>query len=107
ALRRAGGPERLGIHLHDPGPGVAALINSALDAGIRSFDAAIGGLGGCPFAPDAPGNCKVEDLVPQIEARGFATSIDASALPRIALTLGLALGRAPLAPRRLTEQAVS
>lgn len=105
AVKFAGGPQRLGLHLHDPGNGVAALVDIALDAGIRSFDGAIGGLGGCPFAPGSPGNCKVEQLVPQIEARGFDTGIDASALPRIALTLGLALGRSPRAPARLTEQA--
>lgn len=107
AVRYAGGPERLGIHLHDPGKGVGPLIDIALDAGIRSFDAAIGGLGGCPFAPGAPGNCKVEALVPQIEDRGFHTDIDLSAIPRIALTVGLALGHGALASRRLTEQAVS
>jgi hydroxymethylglutaryl-CoA lyase len=105
ALAFAGGPERLGIHLHDPGSGVANLVGIALDAGIRSFDAAIGGLGGCPFAPGAPGNCRVENLVPQVEARGFETGITTEALPRIALTLGLALGRGVEAPQRATEQA--
>lgn len=107
AVKFSGGPERLGIHLHDPGKGVEALVDIALDAGIRSFDGTLGGIGGCPFAPGAPGNCKVERLVPQIESRGFDTSIDSTALPRIALTLGLALGRSPRAPARLTEQAAS
>lgn len=107
AVRFAGGAERLGIHLHDPGTGVEPLVDIALEAGIRSFDGALGGIGGCPFAPGAPGNCKVERLVPQIEARGFNTGIDSTALPRIALTLGLALGRSPRAPARLTEQAAS
>lgn len=107
AVRFAGGPERLGIHLHDPGQGVETLVDIALDAGIRSFDGTLSGIGGCPFAPGAPGNCKIEHLVPQIEARGFNTGIDSTALPRIALTLGLALGRSPRAPARLTEQAAS
>jgi len=107
ALQCAGGPQRLGIHLHDPGKGVDLLIDIALDAGIRSFDAAIGGLGGCPFAPGAPGNCKVEALVPQIEGRGFDTKIDVPAIPRIALSVGLALGHGAPAPRRQTEQAAS
>lgn len=105
SIRFAGGPERLGIHLHDPGSGVETLIDIALDAGIRSFDGAIGGLGGCPFAPNAPGNCKIESLAPQIEARGFFTGIHCPDLPRIALTLGLALGRGQDAVRRVPTQA--
>ncbi|MGH2447448.1 MAG: hydroxymethylglutaryl-CoA lyase [Chloroflexota bacterium] len=100
SLSFAGGPEKLGIHLHDPGSGVGALVDIALDRGIRSFDAAIGGLGGCPFAPGAPGNAKAEELVPQLEARGFTTGIDSAMLPRIALTIGLALGRGAAAPAR-------
>lgn len=102
AIEYAGGPEHLGIHLHDRGTGVHALIEIALDLGIRSFEAAIGGLGGCPFAPGAPGNARVERLLPQIEGRGFHTGINASALPPIALTLGLALGRGEPAPIRIT-----
>lgn len=104
-VRFAGGPERLGIHLHDRGGGVEPLVDIALDVGIRSFEAAIGGLGGCPFAPGAPGNCRVEAMLPQLAARGLRTGINPAALPRIALTLGLALGRGAPAPVRAPEQA--
>lgn len=91
--RRFGGQARFGVHLHDRGAGVGEIVDIALNMGIRSFDAALGGLGGCPFAPGAPGNCKAEELVPLIEGRGFDTGIDPRQLPAIALTLGLGLGR--------------
>lgn len=101
--RRTRGPERLAIHLHDPGTGVAELVRVALAEGVRHFDVAIGGIGGCPFAPGAPGNAKAEEVVPVLEQAGFATGIDLQKLPQTALALGLALGRAPRAPERSTH----
>ncbi len=101
-VRHIGGPGRVGIHLHDPGSGVGTLCRIALDEGVRSFDVAVGGIGGCPFAPGAPGNARAEELVPVIERAGFATGIDVEKLPQIALALGLALGRSPVAPARTT-----
>lgn len=103
AVRQAGGPEHIGIHLHDPGPGVGALVRIALLEGIRRFDVALGGIGGCPFASGAPGNARVEEVVPTVERAGFATRIEVEKLPQIALALGLAIGRAPLAPERRTH----
>ncbi len=47
-----------------------------MEAGIRHFDASLGGLGGCPFAPGASGNIVTEDLVFMLESMGFATGID-------------------------------
>ena len=49
---------------------------AALNAGARSFDASLGGLGGCPYAPGATGNIVTEDLAFMLEAMGFATEID-------------------------------
>lgn len=86
-------PMLIGLHLHDSGTGLESLIDLALAAGIRRFDTAIGGLGGCPFAPGAPGNLKAEDLLPYLERHGFDTGIDYRKLPTIALTIGLALGK--------------
>lgn len=102
-LRHVGGPGRIGIHLHDPGTGVGELCRIALAEGVRHFDVAIGGIGGCPFAPGAPGNAKAEEVVPVLEQAGFATGVDVAKLPQITLALGLALGRAPLAPERRTH----
>jgi hydroxymethylglutaryl-CoA lyase len=51
-------------------------VLAALNAGARSFDASLGGLGGCPYAPGATGNIVTEDLAFMLEAMGFETGID-------------------------------
>jgi hydroxymethylglutaryl-CoA lyase len=67
---------RLCAHFHDTrGTGLATVL-AALDAGVRSFDASIGGLGGCPNSPGATGNIVMEDTVFMLEAMGLATGID-------------------------------
>jgi hydroxymethylglutaryl-CoA lyase len=79
-LAGAFGADRLAVHFHDTrGMGVA-LAFAALQAGIRRFDASIGGLGGCPFAPGASGNLATEDLVFMLEGAGYDTGIDFVAL---------------------------
>jgi hydroxymethylglutaryl-CoA lyase len=66
---------QLGAHFHDTrGMGVANAW-AALEAGVRRFDASVGGIGGCPFAPGAAGNLATEDLVLMAEQGGFATGI--------------------------------
>lgn len=71
------------IHLHDTrGMGVANAA-AALDNGARIIDASLGGLGGCPFAPDATGNVVFEDIVFLCETMGFATGIDIEALKSV------------------------
>lgn len=70
------------LHLHDTrGLGIACAL-AGLRMGVRNFDAAIGGLGGCPFAkhPGAPGNIATEELVFLCEEMGIATGIDLEAL---------------------------
>jgi len=63
-------------HFHDTrGLGLANVV-AALDAGVRSFDASLGGLGGCPFAPNATGNINTEDTVFLLEAEGLHTGVD-------------------------------
>ncbi|MCL5971841.1 MAG: hydroxymethylglutaryl-CoA lyase [Firmicutes bacterium] len=94
-------PGMLGLHLHEGAAvSILTIVQQALDMGLRVFDSAIAGLGGCPFAPGAKGNLKAERLIPYLEARGFATGIDSGQLPTIALTLGMALGDGPLVTRR-------
>ena len=69
-----------GIHLHNTrGLGLANVL-AGLEAGLTTFDASLGGLGGCPFAPGASGNIVTEDLVFMLEAMGLATRID---IPRL------------------------
>ncbi len=67
-------------HFHDTRALGMANAYAALEAGIRRFDASIGGLGGCPFAPGATGNIATEDLVMMLEMMGFATGIDVDKL---------------------------
>ena len=63
-------------HLHNTrGLGLANCL-AAYDAGVRTFDASQGGLGGCPYAPGASGNVVTEDLVFMFEAMGVATGVD-------------------------------
>ncbi|MEP5763716.1 MAG: hydroxymethylglutaryl-CoA lyase [Halieaceae bacterium] len=70
------GADRISCHFHDTrGMGVANVA-AALESGIRKFDASIGGLGGCPFAPGATGNVATEDVVLMLTQMGFATGID-------------------------------
>jgi hydroxymethylglutaryl-CoA lyase len=67
-------------HFHDTrGLGLANVV-AALDAGVRSFDSSLGGLGGCPFAPNATGNINTEDTVFLLESEGLRTGIDIGAL---------------------------
>jgi hydroxymethylglutaryl-CoA lyase len=87
------GADRLGLHLHDPGTGVGAIVRVALDHGLRAFDVALAGVGGCPFAPGAPGNAKAEELVPLLESLGYQTGVDATRLPTVAFELGRAVAR--------------
>ncbi|MEE8258521.1 MAG: hydroxymethylglutaryl-CoA lyase, partial [Sphingomonadales bacterium] len=64
-------------------------------AGIRTFDASLAGLGGCPFAPKATGNIATEDLVYMFERSGISTGLDLKALIGSAHWIGDKLGRKP------------
>lgn len=78
------GPERLAGHFHDTGGRAMANIDVALRRGLRVFDAAAGGLGGCPFAPGAPGNVASEAMAARLSAMGFETGLDADLLDHAA-----------------------
>lgn len=71
---------RLAGHFHDTAGRALANVDVALGHGLRVFDGAAGGLGGCPFAPGAAGNLATETLAAHLAARGFATGIDTAAL---------------------------
>lgn len=76
AVRGAIGDRLEGLHLHDTmGLGLANAL-AGLEEGIRSFDASLAGLGGCPYAPGASGNIVTEDLVFMLESMGLETGID-------------------------------
>ena len=74
------GSDALGCHFHDTRAMGLANVYAALESGVRQFDSAAGGLGGCPFAPGAKGNVATEDVVMLCESAGFSTGVDVEAL---------------------------
>jgi hydroxymethylglutaryl-CoA lyase len=82
----------LTLHFHNTrGLGLANVL-AAYEAGARRFDAALGGLGGCPFAPGASGNICTEDLVNLCDEMGIATGVDLQKLIGLSRTLPALVG---------------
>jgi len=95
ALVEEHGGERLACHFHDTRALGLANVYAALESGIRAFDASVGGLGGCPFAPGASGNVATEDVVMLLEQMGFETGIDLPSLLAASRLAGSLTGNAP------------
>jgi hydroxymethylglutaryl-CoA lyase len=90
------GPLPVAAHFHDTrGLGLANVL-AAFNAGCREFDASLGGLGGCPYAPGASGNIVLEDTVFMFEAMGLETGIDLDKLARAREIVHRALPDVPL-----------
>jgi len=95
AMRETYPEVAFGLHLHDTyGMGMANVM-AGVREGVVQFDAALGGIGGCPFAPGAAGNIATETVVFMLEGMGIATGIDLERLRPAAAELQKALG-APL-----------
>ncbi len=93
ALREQFPDVRWNLHIHNTyGMGLANVC-AGLRQGVDHFDAALGGIGGCPFAPGAAGNLATEDLVYMLSAMGVDTGIDLEGLKSTASQLQAALGR--------------
>jgi hydroxymethylglutaryl-CoA lyase len=71
---------RVALHLHDTWGRALANVEAGYEAGVRTFDASLGGLGGCPYAPGASGNVASEDVVDLFERQGVRTGVDLDAL---------------------------
>ena len=84
---------RIGAHLHNTRNTGYAAAWGALAAGAEVLDASVGGLGGCPFSPNATGNIATEDLVWQLERDGVRTGVDVDALVAVSEWLEGVLGR--------------
>ena len=67
---------RLAGHYHDTGGQALSNIDASLSLGVRVFDASVGGLGGCPYAPGAAGNVATEAVAAHLERLGYATGLD-------------------------------
>jgi hydroxymethylglutaryl-CoA lyase len=85
---------RAGVRLHPHSARGAGLANvlAALEIGVDRFDASVGGIGGCPFAPGAPGNICSEDLIHMLHEMGIGTGVDLPGLLACARMLEALLG---------------
>lgn len=115
-VRRLSDGRPVGVHLHNTRNTGYANAYAALEAGATVFDASVGGLGGCPYAPRATGNIATEDLVYLFEGEGMETGIDLDALVSVSEWLEGVLGRSlegqvyragPWPPSRTTPEAAS
>lgn len=95
AVRAAAPDARLRMHFHDTRNTGLANAYASVEAGVDVLDASVGGLGGCPFAPNATGNIGTEDLVYMLERAGFETSYDLGALIEVGRAISERLGKAP------------
>lgn len=87
------GLDKLAVHFHDTRGTALANITVALQLGIRTIDSALGGLGGCPYAPGASGNVATEDVVYMLHGMGVTTGVDLDGLVAVSAKLGGYLGR--------------
>ncbi len=76
--------ERIALHFHDTRGRALANVRAALPFGIATFDASAGGLGGCPYAPGAPGNLATGDLIQMLNGLEIETGVSLDALDRAA-----------------------
>jgi hydroxymethylglutaryl-CoA lyase len=79
-VREAIAPIPVRVHFHDTRNTAVANVWAAVEAGASVVDAALGGRGGCPFAPGAAGNVATEDVVHLLERSGIATGFDLASL---------------------------
>jgi isopropylmalate/homocitrate/citramalate synthase len=90
--------ERIAYHFHDTRGTALANVAAGLRSGVRCFDAATGGTGGCPYAPGAAGNLATEDLVYLLDASGIEHGVDLEKVLAAARFIANALGK-PLATK--------
>ena len=97
ATKRAAPGVPLRLHFHDTRNTGLANAFAGIEAGVDVLDASCGGLGGCPFAPDATGNIGTEDLVYMLQRAGFETGYDLDHLIETARWMSGLLGKPPAA----------
>lgn len=94
AVTGAGIPlSAIALHMHDTQGAALANVLAGLQYGVRTFDASVAGLGGCPYAPGASGNLATEDLVNMLENMGYDTGVGLEQLSQAGLFIEQALGR--------------
>jgi hydroxymethylglutaryl-CoA lyase len=100
--------EKIALHLHDTFGTALANVLAGLELGVTSFDAAAGGLGGCPYAPGAAGNLATEDLIYMLDRCGIETGADLTRVTAAGAAMAALLGRTPSSRqwKRLGEEAL-
>jgi hydroxymethylglutaryl-CoA lyase len=104
AVRKVAPDAAIRMHFHNTRNTGFANVYASLEAGVDVIDASTGGIGGCPFAPDATGNIATEDLVYMLERGGIDTGLDLGRLIETARWVGEKLGKPP--PSALTRAGV-
>ncbi len=94
--------KKIALHFHDTRGTAIANILASLDLGYTTFDASIGGLGGCPYAPGAAGNVATEDVVYMLHEMGLRTGLDLQQLIRTTHWMTRQVGRPLLSKLSLT-----
>lgn len=97
--------DRVALHMHDTWGRALANCLVGLEMGIRTFDASIGGLGGCPYAPGASGNLATEDLVAMLHEMGYETGIEWESLVKAGARAQQLIGRT--LPSRALQAAIA
>ena len=97
--------DRVALHFHDTRGTALANVLAALEAGITTFDASAGGLGGCPYAPGASGNLATEDLIYMLDGLGIETGVSLDAVAAASTALAPLIGH-PLPSRYLRARGV-
>ncbi len=85
-------------HFHDTNGNALANVETSLAYGLRTFDASIAGLGGCPFAPGAPGNLDTVKLASYLDENGFETGVELTALTSVASFANQTIRQSPQTP---------
>lgn len=85
--------QQVAMHFHDTRGTALANIAASVDFGVKVFDASVGGLGGCPYAPGAAGNVATEDVVYMLEGMGHKTSVNMDKVIETSRWLEKVLGR--------------
>jgi len=85
--------ERIALHFHDTRGTALANVLAGLEAGVTVFDASLGGVGGCPYAPGAAGNLAMEDLLFMLKGMGIETGVDLERAAQTGVFLSELIGR--------------
>jgi hydroxymethylglutaryl-CoA lyase len=96
AVRKVAPDAGLRLHFHDTRNTGLANAFAGVEAGVTVLDASVGGLGGCPFAPNATGNIATEDLVYMLERAGYATGYDLGGLIETGRWIGDKVGKSTM-----------